>query len=213
MTTPPTVEQSWSRVETWLARHAPVTHGLLRPPALPEDIATAERRLGVTFPADLRESLLRHNGVQLDDGALTFSYYGPLSGIGEIVESTEFLRKCAEEVDESEEEADVLARGLDIEAYRDELACWPAGRLLITLGIGWQSSDGLFLTARQGPNYGRLGYWFDEDAPYFTEWSRLREFLADFATALETGTPFDKQMPRVVEGRLEWHRDDTATGP
>ncbi|MFD9540866.1 hypothetical protein [Streptomyces sp. NPDC060022] len=28
-----TVEESWDRIESWLARHAPVTHGLLRPPA------------------------------------------------------------------------------------------------------------------------------------------------------------------------------------
>ncbi|MEV7557663.1 hypothetical protein [Streptomyces sp. NPDC089795] len=41
-----TVEETGDRIESWLERHAPVTHGLLRPPALLADIAAAEFRLG-----------------------------------------------------------------------------------------------------------------------------------------------------------------------
>ncbi|MCB5163924.1 SMI1/KNR4 family protein [Streptomyces bambusae] len=196
-----TVEQSWNRIETWLERHAAVSHGLLRPPALPQDIAAAERRLGLTFPADLKESLLRHDGVQLQDGTLTLGYYGPLSGIEDLVRSTEFLRDVAEDLTDDEAEFD--------EEERDQHAYWPHERLLITLGIGWQSSDGLFLATRPGPHRGRVGRYFDEDAPSFTPWRELREVLADFATALENGTPFDGRTPLAYEGRLIW--DDGTT--
>ncbi|WP_405008506.1 SMI1/KNR4 family protein [Kitasatospora purpeofusca] len=148
-----TVEHSWDRIESWLARHAPVTHRLLRPPALLADIAATELRLGVAFPPDLRESLLRHDGVELQDGTLRLDYYGPPSGVGEILRSTEFLREVGQDI--AEEEAD-----LD-EEERDEHAYWPRERLLITLGIGWQSSDGLFLVTRPGLHHGRVGRYFD----------------------------------------------------
>ncbi|MGE7388203.1 SMI1/KNR4 family protein [Streptomyces sp. NPDC004126] len=191
-----TVEESWDRIESWLARHAPVTHGLLRPPAVPADIAAAELRLGVAFPPDLRESLLRHDGVELSDGTLRLDYYGPPSGVAEIVGSTEFLREVGEDVAEEEAELD--------EEERDEYAYWPHERLLVTLGIGWQSSDGLFLVTRSGPHHGRAGRYFDEMGSAFTRWRGLRHVLSDFATALENGLPFDGRTPLAHEGRLIW---------
>ncbi|MFB7225708.1 SMI1/KNR4 family protein [Streptomyces sp. NPDC056227] len=191
-----TVEESWDRIESWLARHAPVTHGLLRPPAVLADIAAAELRLGVAFPPDLRESLLRHDGVELQDGTLRLDYYGPPSGVGEIVRSAEFLREVGEDVAEEEAELD--------EEERDEYAYWPHERLLITLGIGWQSSDGLFLVTRPGPHHGRVGRYFDETGSTFTPWRGLRHVLSDFATALDNGLPFDGRTPLAHEGRLIW---------
>ncbi|MEU9160705.1 SMI1/KNR4 family protein [Streptomyces sp. NPDC048424] len=201
--TPCTVEQSWARIETWLAQHAALSHGLLRPPALPEDIAAAELRLGVTSPPDLKDSLLRHDGVQLQDGTPTLGYYGPLSGVEDIVRSTEFLRDIGEDFVEDEDEDE-----LD-EEERDQYAYWPHERLLITLGIGRQSSDGLFLVSRPGPHHGHVGRYFDEDGPSFTAWPGLRHVLADFATALESATPFNGRIPLAFEGRLIW--DDGAT--
>ncbi|MYV52090.1 SMI1/KNR4 family protein [Streptomyces sp. SID3212] len=199
-----TVAQSWARIEAWLAQHAAVSHGLLRPPARPEDIAAAEFRLGVVFPSDLTESLLCHDGVQLQDGTLTLGYYGPLSGVEDIVHSTEFLRGIGSDVAEDEADLD--------EEERDQYAYWPHERLLITLGIGWQSSDGLFLVSRPGPYHGRVGRYFDEDSPSFTEWPTLRHVLAGLATSLENGTLFNGRTPVAVEGRLIWD-DDTGTGP
>ncbi|MFF5455158.1 SMI1/KNR4 family protein [Streptomyces sp. NPDC012950] len=197
-----TVVQSWARIETWLARHAPVSHGLLRPPARPEDIAAAELRLGLAFPPDLRESLLRHDGVLLQDGTPTLGYYGPLSGVEDIVAGTEFLRNVGEEASAYETDLD--------EEERDQYAYWPHERLLITLGIGWQSSDGLFAVTRPGPHHGRIGRYFDEVSPSFTEWPGLRHVLADFATALENGTPFNGRVPLASEGRLIWEDEGTV---
>lgn len=182
----------------------PVSHGLLRPPARPEDVAAAELRLGLAFPPDLRESLLRHDGVLLQDGTPTLGYYGPLSGVEDIVASTEFLRNVGEGAAEEETDLD--------EEERDQYAYWPHERLLITLGIGWQSSDGLFAVTRPGPHHGRIGRYFDESSPSFTEWPGLRHVLADFATALENGTPFNGRVPLAFEGRLIWE-DDRSVVP
>ncbi|CAM5233912.1 hypothetical protein GCM10010329_62380 [Streptomyces spiroverticillatus] len=197
-----TVDESWDRIESWLTRHAPVTHGLLRPPAAPADIRAAELRLGLAFPPDLKESLLRHDGVELQDGTLRLDHDGPLSGVADIVSSTEFLREVGE--DAAEDEAELT------EEERDEYAYWPHERLLVTLGIGWQSSDGLFLVTRPGPHHGRTGRYFDETGSSFAPWSGLRHFLSDFATALENGLPFDGRTPLAHEGRLIWDGGTTV---
>lgn len=55
------VEESWEKIEQWLARHAPDE------PALPEpctlaDIQHLHVQLGVRLPEDVERSLLRHDG-------------------------------------------------------------------------------------------------------------------------------------------------------
>ncbi|MEV0193514.1 hypothetical protein AB0I39_33950 [Kitasatospora purpeofusca] len=126
----------------------------------------------------------------------------PGSGVGEIVRSTEFLREVGEDV--AEEEAGLA------EEERDEYAYWPRERLLITLGIGRQSSDGLFLVTRPGPHHGRVGRYFDESGSSFTSWPGLRQLLSDLATALEDGRPFDGRIPLAHESRLIWDDDRTV---
>jgi cell wall assembly regulator SMI1 len=58
-----TVTEGWERIERWFAENAPSLLGGLHPPATPEEIRETETRLGVTFPLDFRESVLRHNGT------------------------------------------------------------------------------------------------------------------------------------------------------
>ncbi|MFC9125749.1 hypothetical protein ACFT4A_02760 [Streptomyces sp. NPDC057099] len=48
----PAVEESWVRIDTWLTRHAPLTHATLRPPTARADIEAAVHTLGVRFPPD-----------------------------------------------------------------------------------------------------------------------------------------------------------------
>ncbi|MEU6549281.1 SMI1/KNR4 family protein [Streptomyces sp. NPDC046915] len=204
MSIPAAVENSWARIDAWLARHAPVSHTRLRPPAAASDIEAAERALGVAFHPDLRASLRCHDGVELEDGAPVLAYYGPPSRVADIVRSTEFLREIGEDVEPSE------ALEEDDEDY-DELAeYWHHDWLLITLGIGRQSSDGLFLSCRPGPNWGRVGRYFDEYAPGFTPWPSLRHALADYADALENGTTFNGRTPLAVDGVLLWDDEKTA---
>ena len=50
----------WERIEAWYETQG-ASH-LLNPGASAEAIAEAEKRMGITFPAELEESLLRHDG-------------------------------------------------------------------------------------------------------------------------------------------------------
>ncbi|MET7700480.1 SMI1/KNR4 family protein [Streptomyces sp. NPDC005485] len=197
----PAIADSWARIDAWLAQHAPLSHAQLRSPASPSDIEAAEQALGVTFHPDLTASLRCHDGVDLEDGAPELAYYGPPSSLKQIIESTRFLREVGADLaldDDAPGEGDEEVEYEELNAYwRDE---W----LLITLGIGWQSSDGLFLSCRPGHNFGRVGRYFDEDSPSFTEWPSLRHALADYAEALEQGRRFDNRIPLAVDGVLTW---------
>ncbi|MEU7556645.1 hypothetical protein AB0B01_30755, partial [Streptomyces sp. NPDC044571] len=127
------------------------------------------------------------------------AYYGPPSRLADIVECTERLRRIGEDAGGAD---NVL--GEDPEEY-DELACsWRRDWLPISLGIGRQACDGLFLVCRPGPDFGRVGRYFDEDSPSFTEWLGLRHTLADFAEALEQGGAFGHRIPLAFEGVLVW---------
>jgi cell wall assembly regulator SMI1 len=80
----------------------------LRPPASDEEIRSAEQTLGITFPADLRHFLLRHNGQEFYSSESGYgdplipmmrqpasghgySHYW-LSGLTDIVEATQSSR-------------------------------------------------------------------------------------------------------------------------
>ncbi|HMU74167.1 MAG TPA: SMI1/KNR4 family protein [Elusimicrobiota bacterium] len=56
------VLDAWKRIEIWLARRAPDALATLNPPASQTEMAAAEKEMGLWFPADLRASLLRHDG-------------------------------------------------------------------------------------------------------------------------------------------------------
>ncbi|MGI5195949.1 SMI1/KNR4 family protein [Streptomyces sp. CA-288835] len=55
-----TVDESWEKIERWLARYAP--EDKLPGPASPDDIARLSDQIGVRLPPDVEQSLLRHNG-------------------------------------------------------------------------------------------------------------------------------------------------------
>jgi cell wall assembly regulator SMI1 len=71
----PAVEESWARIDAWLARHAPLTPATLRPPAPQAVIEEAERTLGVPFHPDLVASLRCHDGVEPDDATAQLTSY------------------------------------------------------------------------------------------------------------------------------------------
>ncbi|CAM5699542.1 hypothetical protein STAFG_3442 [Streptomyces afghaniensis 772] len=178
----PAVEESWARIDAWLARHAPLTRATLRPPAPQAGIEDAQRTLGVPFPPDLVASLRCHDGAEPDDGAVQLPSYGPLCGVADIVRNTAFLQS---------------------------LGAGEAG-LPLTLGIGRRPSDGLFIACRPGPRYGQVGRRFDEDTPSFAHWPSLRHVLAGLADALEGGLVFLGRIPLAVAGKLGWEEERTV---
>ena len=60
-----TVNELWDRLEQWMVEHTGRSLGL-RAGANENDIAKLEQKTGLTLPADLRASLLAHDGQETD---------------------------------------------------------------------------------------------------------------------------------------------------
>ncbi|MFJ6699992.1 SMI1/KNR4 family protein [Streptomyces sp. NPDC091272] len=177
------VQESWDRIDAWLREHAPRTFATLRPPAGLEEIAAAEEELGVTFPADLVASLLRHNGARDGAEAFQFSTHDRLLGTSEIVEDTQWMRGIAEDLDEEE-----------AEYY------WSGGYLKI--GSYGVTADGLTIDCRPGQDScGAIGRFFDETGTDFGHAVSLGRYLEELAGLLESGQDGGAV---TFNGRLFW---------
>jgi cell wall assembly regulator SMI1/ankyrin repeat protein/predicted DNA-binding WGR domain protein len=99
-----TVKQSWKRIEAWLKSHHPDRLKSLNKPATAKQIADAEKKMKIKFPADVKESYKIHNGQSYtsslfkpDDDFAGDYYLLPLSEVvnewkvwTDLVESGEF---------------------------------------------------------------------------------------------------------------------------
>jgi cell wall assembly regulator SMI1 len=68
------LNESWGRVERWLASNAPRILGSLNPPASDGELAAAEAAVGQALPSGLRDLYRRHDGMSVDEnlGSLFF---------------------------------------------------------------------------------------------------------------------------------------------
>lgn len=153
------VATSWSRIDAWLAQHAPASFESLRPPTGQHDIARTEAALGFPLPPDLRESLLCHNGSDWP-GALPC---GPLYSTEEIIEVRE-LRMSIWEPDDP------------------DLAPWWAERWVPFAG---GDGDDHFIEAGAGMWHHHIGYADHTEHGRFSGWPSLGAFLQGVAEALE----------------------------
>ncbi|AXE81340.1 hypothetical protein C5746_35250 [Streptomyces atratus] len=182
------VSESWQRIEMWLAVHAPRTFASLSQPASADAISAAADELGMRFPADLVESLLRHDGVARGDGG--FAFPG-----GEVLMSLEGL----------------LERG---RMYKQ---LWGRDHEIIESGY-WNpeflmfaernvTPDGLALDCRSGATFGALGWHFKGEGTSFGQWASLAAFLHELAECLEHGHAMGwprKCVPVAWQGALLW---------
>ncbi|MFD7787694.1 SMI1/KNR4 family protein [Streptomyces nojiriensis] len=177
------VQESWNRIDEWLREHAPRTFATLGPPARHEEIAAAEKELGVTFPPDLVTSLLRHNGALDGAEAFRFSTHDRLLAVSEIVGDTRFMRSIAEDLDETE-----------VEYY------WSDAYL--KFGSYGATADGLTIDCSRGQDsYGAIGRFFDETGTDFGRADSLGGYLAELADQLESGQDGGAV---TFNGRLFW---------
>lgn len=72
------INQLWSDLEAWLSIHCKELDGAFRPGASPNKIEAVERMLGVTFPDDVRQFYLCHDG-QYDKPPYLFNGFQFLS--------------------------------------------------------------------------------------------------------------------------------------
>lgn len=170
------VDQAWTRIEAWLAEHAPVSAAALRPPADDESIKQAQRTAGVRFPAALVASLRRHDGA---DPERAFGFPPRMHPMSAARIADEAVMMC--EVLESV--------GID-----GNVGSWWHGRYLpVATDHG---GDLLFLDGD------RLGYHYEADHVSFSGPADFTELLEHTADALH-GDGDDR--PVVVDGELDWH--------
>ena len=187
--TPPvaSVTEAWVRIEGWMQVYAPASTVMLARPATQDSIAAAEAELGLTFPAELAESLHRHDG--LTEWANVLPEAAPLSVTG-ILEHRQMRMEIANSVD-------------GFTPYRAGAEpCWHEG----WLPFGDADGDIQVLDLRPGPGFARVG-WAPHDNPadFSDAWPSLGAYLTAVADALETGGATGVWYPYLTtDGTLWW---------
>lgn len=181
------VTDAWVRIEDWLRQHSPDGFRKLAGPAEPEAIAAAGERLGVTFPEELVESLLRHDG--LTEWARLLPEAEP-QGVAGIVEFYEIRMDVAPDVD-----------GFDVHPPNDEP--WWSPEWIPFGAIG---NDLQVIDTRPGPERGRLGFAPNNGGGDFSEsYPSLGAYLTSVADALETGGAAGAWHPYfAADGEIWW---------
>jgi cell wall assembly regulator SMI1 len=188
-----TVEQSWTRVISWLHDNAPATVAKIRPPAGGDAVAAAEAAFPVSWTSDLRE------WYALQDG-----------------ESMEVLWRCVLphweilSLDGVVAEAQMWAGIFDGEGDAPAMA----GEMAFTflpefVPIGDDGcGNSLFVDLRPGPLHGCVTEFSAEDPTGDPSWPSVSGMLEDLADSLESGAECDGWTPSVVEGELSWDLAD-----
>lgn len=199
------MEESWRRIDSWLAANAPRTFASLRPPASQEAISAAAAELGVEFPADLVAYLRHHDGVSPgkrgyvspEEGGFSFPGFEPYT-LAQIVSSglskQETWARYAE--DGVVEGPEGLLEGPGGYWHRDFLA--------FARNI---SADALVVDCRPGESFGAVGEDAEAEGTIFGEWGSLGAFMKQVADSLESGTAMTvglSYVPVVDDGMLLW---------
>ncbi|GAA5192775.1 hypothetical protein GCM10023322_53070 [Rugosimonospora acidiphila] len=210
------IEQSWFRIERWLATHAPRTATTLRPPAEPAAIAECRRITGVTFPDDLIASLLRHDGSAPEYPSFVLpGGYRPMP-VADIAPAWRISTGGPARTDGL-----ALASG---PAPASGLA--PAGAEGPLPGGYWHPKwipfadtnalDALLVDCRLGENRGAVGTHRrgDGDGARLGHWPSVGALLMEVADALEWRRPVGRWLPVTLDGRLTWEpRDEPHPAP
>ncbi|MGE7386477.1 SMI1/KNR4 family protein [Streptomyces sp. NPDC004126] len=196
------VSESWTRIEDWLAEHAPASRAALAPPADPADIAAAERVIGSPLLKPLVTSLLRHDGSAGEGVTLLPGFYAPMSA-REIADDWRLLTRYHDRTMPEEEEADAddhfLGNGAAFALYGHPdfipVARDVTGRRLVLDQRTW-SDRGRVHEAEPVTGLVRVAH---------QAWTSLPALLEGTADALETGRPLGGHTPAVDEQRrLRW---------
>lgn len=189
------IEESWRRIDSWLATHAPRTFSSLRPPASQEAISAAATELGVEFPADLVAYLRHHDGVSPgergfvspEEGGFSFPGFEPYT-LAQILSSGRSHQESW-----AEHEGDPYLEGF-----------WHHDFVPFARNY---SADGLVVDCRRGESFGAVGHQHEAGGVSFGEWGNLAAFLEQVADALEGGTVMTvglSYVPVVDDGMLLW---------
>ncbi|TDC30299.1 SMI1/KNR4 family protein [Micromonospora sp. 15K316] len=186
------VEESWRRIATWLARHAPVTAAAIRPSAGTAETRLTQEAIGRPLPDDLVAWWAVMDGIDDADyraGSPIPPFYLPLPVAG------------------------VRERFADLSRFADQDCCGPGGAhatmagetsfgfCTATVPICWAlSGDVLVVDLRDGPRHGCMMQWMAEEGYDETGWSGTAAMLADVTVRLD-----DPTRTKIVDGgALQW---------
>ncbi|MFC9689618.1 hypothetical protein ACFTSF_13840 [Kribbella sp. NPDC056951] len=174
-----TITQTWRRLDSWLAEHAPATYAVLAPPATDDELDAA--RQVVELPPDLIESLRCHNGLTAWANLLPEA---PPSSAAQITDNWQLRMDIAADVD-----------GFTVHPWNTE----PYWHLA---WIPWADADG-DLQVIDGS--GRLGMAsHDGVGDFSTGWPDLASYLSAVVDALHTGTGVNGWYPYLTTHRELW---------
>ncbi|MBN3928114.1 SMI1/KNR4 family protein [Streptomyces verrucosisporus] len=200
MTAP--ISESWTRIENWLAGHAPATRAALAPPADPADIAELERLVDRPLLRPLVQSLLRHDGLLDQSSWLLPGSYRPLSAretADEWRSLTMFFDKRAADEEGDEAVYHFMKLGTSSALYGHPQLI-PIARDIC--------GGRLVLDHRPETDRGRVHEVESVEGVMrgsHEMWTSLPMLMERIATSLETGEHLDGYAPVVnEEHRLSW---------
>ncbi|MCX5412338.1 SMI1/KNR4 family protein [Streptomyces sp. NBC_00059] len=186
------VVDSWSRVMSLLEQHAPAEHAVLPGPATEQMLATAEERMRIPLPQDLRAWLLQNNldlpEEDVDEDVQCCGYDGfPDEGSFYLgIRAMERLyanRYMPGGFDPPDRPDNPFWRNEWIPFLSDQ--------------DGWM---GKFIDARDG----RIGRWFVGDITITGEYESLAHYFDSVAEKLTKIADGDYPVCKIVEGRFLW---------
>ncbi|MFI2378771.1 SMI1/KNR4 family protein [Streptomyces sp. NPDC018964] len=184
--------ESWSRVMRLLRQHAPADHADLPGPATEEMLASAEERMGLSFPQDLRGWLLRNNldlpEADVDDDVACCGFAGfPDEGsffLGvRAMEKLYANRTTPEGCDPPDQPENPFWRNEWIPFLSDQ--------------DGW---TGKFIDARDG----RIGRWTVGEITVMGEYDTLADCFDSVAETLTRIAEGNHPVCEAAGGRLVW---------
>jgi cell wall assembly regulator SMI1 len=188
------VDESWRRITTWLARHAPVTAAAIRPSAGAAEVRRTAEAVGRTLPRDLLGWWGLMDGIADADyraGCPIPPFYAPLPVAG-VRERYAGLSRFADR--------DCCGAG----GAHATVAGEPSfGFCTATVPICWDlGGDVLVADLRGGTRHGCVMTWMAEQGYSETAWAGTAAMLADVVDLLDDLT----QTEIVNGGALQWTR-------
>jgi cell wall assembly regulator SMI1 len=166
----------WDRIHSWLGQHAPAVLASLNAGATEEQLGAAEKALGVTFPADVRETYRLHDG-QGDDSPV-FLYGREWLSLERMLDE---WRVWKDLLDGGEFEGNTVNAPAGVQAV-----WWHPAWIPLTYNGGGDHHC-LDLAPAPGGKVGQVvSMWHDYDDRSRLAWS-FAEWLEAFADHLEEG--------------------------
>lgn len=166
------VSALWQRIEAWYEAQGALH--LLNPGASAEAIAEAEKQLGLSFPAELKESLLRHDGTKYWGWP-----FGDLSNLQHIMSIDTSLRQSGNE------SYPYITRNAPSKCLTSfEKAWWIYGWLNIDED---GNGNGFTMDVLSEPSPGQIIFVNREEGKNSIKYDSFKEYLESVLNALQSG--------------------------